>query len=427
PGLAPAAEASTPDRGRHGPGGLLALQATAGNAAVARLVAGSGPGTSPHTFTEIPLGRVTLLGLSPLPFGDIELRARAEVPGGEAGYPSVAAAGAEAARRRTIQAVVRDRHGRLHLYDTLTALPPTASMATGVQVLAYARQDLELVQWFGLPLPPRAADPLEDVSLPSLSDGNPIDTRSTPTARLSAYVAAFRRRNRGLDDDTLRIETAVQQVAYPNLEVAIAWFRHYSTHSLAVRSIRPLAETSGGDTVVRPDVARDSTVFPVHRLGGVLLHELTHTHDDVTAGFSIANADNGPEEGKAYGVEAFYAVQSGDVHRLRGIGQVVRIGAGEISESHLPQFGRVFNETVALMFLLQRIVDERVPESYPPLGLAPPPTPAEARLMMAELIPSSRPGPRLAALQDYVRTNVRRLPRLVFASGTFDPSVADAS
>jgi hypothetical protein len=168
------------------------------------------------------------------------------------------------------------------------------------------------------------------------------------------------------DEEIGAVINAVKESAgNTTLEVAVSFFKYYSSHKLekadadaeaAMKKTDQYAATSPeSGTQIRSDVLS----FPPSRLGPLLLHEFGHTHDIQNV---MGAADF--EEGHAYAVEYFFAKKTGASERLAQILKIVSSG-GVAVQSQRAALQQLFGETLAMLNALQEIINrgssQRVP------------------------------------------------------------------
>ncbi|HZF73349.1 MAG TPA: DUF4157 domain-containing protein, partial [Gemmatimonadaceae bacterium] len=241
------------------------------------------------------------------------------------GYADEAEALRAAQGRGTVMAIVRLGTGRFRVLDTGRMPEQVAASlpATGVQVTVYSSHDYEFARWVNLNTQPQ--------NLPEPPD-NPQPMRGREVYgyaadELTSALRAFRVNNRLTSAQASTVVDAIFAITTSNASLRLALLTYYAAHPLSVNNISELMRTRGGSTTINPRIFEASEGFSPERIGGLLVHEFRHT--GATADIMDITGDP-VEEGRAYGIEYFFAEQRHDMMRQRGIGQVVLTGSSEI-------------------------------------------------------------------------------------------------
>jgi hypothetical protein len=211
-------------------------------------------------------------------------------------------------------------------------------------------------------------------------------------ARIADARKAFRAQSK-LDKTLLdNIDGAIDKVAGDNPELRLAFYRHYSSSDLqSWTGGKPgdLGDTSNGDSKIKQDLLalqgkghNWKTDDIESLLASTLVHELTHTPQ---GGRSLNPIDMVIPEGKAYGVESFFAERMGDRARERFIDD--RYGGNDPLDNKAG--GKLaFEKSYATMRELYRVIDGGQTNLAALAGV----TPERARELAAEFITRNEDG-----------------------------------
>ncbi len=195
-----------------------------------------------------------------------------------------------------------------------------------------------------------------------------------------------------------------------NLHLWIDYLNYYSSHPLEKATDddivdwgeNELARTRGSVTTLRPSVFGLSNIT----LGGVLIHEFTHTRHRTIVGMQH-------QEGEAYGIEFFFAERTNNLERMARILPFYQDPSSVgVTPNSINAFRRLFHIYYATMVCLYDVIDN-VRSSYdvviwPLRGL----TREEAYRMTSELV-QNREGSRsdtLRSIYHVVSVNLERFP-----------------
>jgi hypothetical protein len=175
-------------------------------------------------------------------------------------------------------------------------------------------------------------------------------------AKIDAARAAFRKRHSDLGEWKLRtLDFALKKATKGNPDLRLAFYRHYASAGFdEMDSDTELGETSSGDTDINEKAllleSRFKTDDPVALLAGTLIHEFVHTPQG-GKDHAVASA---PKEGKAYGIEVFFAERMGDEARQDVIYKRYR-GTDPIDQKMGGD--KIFLQSYYIMTQLYKIVD----------------------------------------------------------------------
>ena len=140
------------------------------------------------------------------------------------------------------------------------------------------------------------------------------------SAALQAARAAFRANHKGHGPKVLdNIDAALKRVTKNNPDLLESYYSLYAHFDLTddiastsndmgeTHALRPITDINKG-VLNLEHVAQGETDDPLLLLGETLIHEYSHTSQ-------AGNYTKGPTEGKAYGIENFFAEHSGDKKR----------------------------------------------------------------------------------------------------------------
>jgi len=196
--------------------------------------------------------------------------------------------------------------------------------------------------------------------------------------------AEFRKRHNDHDPKVLdNIDAALKRITQGNPDLLLAYYNFYSDHALTDRLESSNQELGETDQTLRRGTFTDlnigllhlerlpqaATDDPLSLLGGTLIHEYSHTPQ---GGYPL----KGPTEGKAYGIENFFAERMGD--KLRDA-ETVKLGSMKGDES-------AFRTAYGVMKELYEIIDNGTASSPNLKGV----TAEEARWMTVEFISKSK-------------------------------------
>lgn len=181
-------------------------------------------------------------------------------------------------------------------------------------------------------------------------------------------IAAFNKNNSSLGADVLsKIRSGIVKLTAKSktYEVGFSLFNFYSKYRNTLRKMTPdeetkakkvdrLAETSPGVVFTTTTLRSDVLGYGDQQLATLLLHEFAHVNDvsgDIAGGGSY-------QEGHAYGVEYFFAEQSGDATRMAKIQGTVSDGdiLGFSKAATLAKFQEDFKVSLAMLTALRDVV-----------------------------------------------------------------------
>ena len=195
--------------------------------------------------------------------------------------------------------------------------------------------------------------------------------------------AEFRKRHNGHEAKVLdNIDAALKRITQGNPDLLLAYYNFYSDHKLTDKLESSSQELGVTDLTFRRGIYTDlnigllhlerlpqaATDDPLSLLGGTLIHEYSHTPQ---GDYPL----KGPTEGKAYGIENFFAQRMGD--KLRDA-ETVNLGPKKGDES-------AFRTAYGVMKELYEIIDNGTPS--PNLKGV---TADEARWMTVEFISENK-------------------------------------
>lgn len=153
------------------------------------------------------------------------------------------------------------------------------------------------------------------------------------------------------------IHVALSKATRGNVDLMIAFYRHYSSHDLERASMKGLGSTDSGDTEISERVLmlEDNprrTTDPMSLLGSTLIHELVHTPQGAKElGGEVTQV---PKEAKAYAIELLFAERMGDTTRAAfiekqwyGNDSVIKSMGGD----------KVFDRTYRIISALYEVID----------------------------------------------------------------------
>lgn len=169
---------------------------------------------------------------------------------------------------------------------------------------------------------------------------------------------AFRSHNSGLGAWMhSAIHVALTKATRGNVDLMIAFYRHYSSHELERDDMKGLGSTDSGDTEISERVLmlEDNprrTTDPISLLGSTLIHELVHTPQGAKElGGEVTQV---PKEAKAYAIELLFAERMGDTTRAAfiekqwyGNDSVIKSMGGD----------KVFDRTYRIIAALYDVID----------------------------------------------------------------------
>jgi hypothetical protein len=184
---------------------------------------------------------------------------------------------------------------------------------------------------------------------------DPADNVEVATAR-----KAFRKNNSDLGEWMhSAIHVALTKATRGNVDLMLAFYRHYSSHDLEREDMKGLGSTESGDTEISSRVLMleentKRTTDPISLLGSTLIHELVHTPQGAKElGGEVTQTT---KEAKAYAIELLFAERMGDTTRAAYIEKqwlsndsvVVSMGGD-----------KVFNRTYSIISALYKIIDSK--------------------------------------------------------------------
>jgi hypothetical protein len=304
--------------------------------------------------------------------------------------------------------------GQYHVVDTGVVLPrpggPPGTAAPGVQVRPYADRRYTLVDWVNLDLAPYQTpmgerDPSQEGTPRATVEWNTrLDYDLLERIRLAKIM--FRQVHRiYLTNDQLRkVIDAISHVTFNNLELQLAFFRYYTglvTPHLHVEG-EDLADTS--DVTRNTRIGRDAFNYSLPQLGGVLLHEFTHQRTERTG----SSGSSPPDEGKAHGVEFFFAERDHVQITMDRVRQVYLDGGGYgFYESQLADLFRPrFHQAYAVMAVLYAVIENATgPVADAPFMRPRPMSHDTARRLVAEYMATVEYRGQLQQVVEWAESN----------------------
>ena len=171
---------------------------------------------------------------------------------------------------------------------------------------------------------------------------------------------AFRKNNSDLGEWMhSAIHVALTRATRSNVDLMLAFYRHYSSHDLERADMKGLGSTDSGDTDISSQVLKleendRRTTDPISLLGSTLIHELVHTPQGASElGGEVTQV---PKEAKAYAIELLFAERMGDSTRAAYIEK-----QWLTNDSVVVSMGgdKVFNRTYNIIFSLYKIIDSK--------------------------------------------------------------------
>lgn len=182
------------------------------------------------------------------------------------------------------------------------------------------------------------------------------------------------------------IHVALTRATRGNVDLMLAFYRHYASHDLERDDMKGLGTTSSGDTEISDAVLMleenpRRTADPISLLGSTLIHELVHTPQGAKElGGSVTQTR---QEAKAYAIEMLFAERMGDTTRAAYIDK-----QWHANDSVVMGMGgdKVFNRTYGIISALYEVIDSKGGAEA-----------AAARQMSTEFLTKNEPdyGPQL--------------------------------
>ncbi len=205
-----------------------------------------------------------------------------------------------------------------------------------------------------------------------------------------------------------KIHNALTGTVGENPHLLISFYDYYSNKEILEASASQMSRWGEGayartesrdDTYVRPSLLADE--FPSLTLGGLLIHEYTHTRHNIN--FVGASSY---EEGDSYGIEYFFAQRNNDARRIQELRNVMHNPIGRVLGNQASALRELFCKSYGTMKVLYEIIDggSTTHASLAELrGL----TSDQARVLSTELVARrrSRHSGGLARIVTWVWTN----------------------
>ena len=199
-------------------------------------------------------------------------------------------------------------------------------------------------------------------------------------AAIASARAKFRARHSGHGDQVLdHIDAALERVTRNNPDLRFAYYDYYSDHKLTDDLVNPgnqlgdsglrfwtgiFTDLNRGMLHLEP-LPKAPTDDPLSLLGGTLIHEYAHQSH-------LSNPLKGPTEGKAYGIEQFFAERMGDTKRAAAT-EVLGPKKGDKT---------AYDTSYRVMSALYKVIDTGKPDSINLKGISS----VRAREMTVEFI-----------------------------------------
>ena len=189
-----------------------------------------------------------------------------------------------------------------------------------------------------------------------LSGCNRSSSGSIGPTRLRSAIGNFDSNNLALTAiERTKIQTAMAAVVGSNEHLLISFYDYYSNKEI----IKDSSLTGSGtyattmpndDTRVDPTILSSS--FSDNTLGGLLIHEYTHTRHHTNF---MGSRDY--EEGDSYGIEYFFAERTGDTSRISTIAAIASNPTSVVSHHQVSAFRSYFCKSYGTMKVLYEIID----------------------------------------------------------------------
>ena len=183
----------------------------------------------------------------------------------------------------------------------------------------------------------------------------PADNKEVAQAR-----KGFRKNNSDLGEWMhSAIHVALKRATRGNVDLMLAFYRHYSDHDLERKDMKALGDTSSGDTKISTRVLMleddpRRTTDPISLLGSTLIHEFVHTpQGPKELGGQVTQLTR---EAKAYAIELLFAERMGDTKRVDDIEK-----QWYSNDSLIKSMGadKVFNRTYGIISAIYEIIDSK--------------------------------------------------------------------